>query len=118
MLNNLRSEKPRWKEWLTFFITGSINQADYYIEKLKKIESLHVQLTAYAEKNGVRQDLIAYIFTKPVFTIKDVQNTLGISYNTARNHVNKLMESEKIYADDKKRNKMYRFYELMDIVRS
>lgn len=117
LLNNLRSDKPKWKEWIVFFINSAINQADYYIEKLQKIESLYHELASYANENRIRQDIIIYIFTRPVFTIKDAQSILGISYNTARNNINKLMESGKIYADDRKRDKRYRFYELMDIVR-
>lgn len=117
LLNNLRSDKPRWKEWLVFFINSSINQADYYIEKLKKIENLYKELVNYAREKGIRQELIGYIFISPVFTIKGVQSKLDISYNTARTNISKLMESNKIYADDKKRNKIFRFYELMDILR-
>lgn len=105
LLNNLRSEKSKWKEWLVFFITASINQANYYIVKLQKMESLYVEIARYAQENGIRQDLIVYIFTKPVFTIKDVKNTLNISYNTARSNVAKLMESGKIYTDDKKKTR-------------
>lgn len=46
-----------------------------------------------------------------------VQSHLGISYNAVRNNVEKLIKAGKIYADDKKRNKTYRFFDLLDIMR-
>ncbi len=117
LLNNLRTSKLRWKEWIIFFIEASIAQADYYIEKLKQIDALCLEMVQYGQNNGVRGDLIMFIFRKPVFTIKDVENTLGISYNTAKNNLTKLLQSGKLYEDDRKRNKVYRFYDFMDIIR-
>lgn len=117
LLNNLRNDNPRWKEWITFFLQASIDQAEYYIIKLEKIEDLYSEMLKIAEKNNVRTDLIKYIFKAPVFDISTVQQKLGISYNTVRNNVNKLIEVGKIYQDDRKRNKTYRFYDLLDIMR-
>lgn len=53
----------------------------------------------------------------PVFDISTIQKKLGISYNAVRNNVDKLIKANKIYPDDKKRNKTYRFYDLLDIMR-
>ena len=100
-----------------FFIEASIAQADYYIEKLKQIDALCFEMLQYGRDNGVRDDLIMFIFRKPVFTIKDVESSLGISYNAARNNVSRLLQSGKLYEDDRKRNKVYRFYDFMDIIR-
>lgn len=117
LLNNLRTSEPKWKEWIVFFIQSSIAQADYYIEKLRKIDDLCLKMLQYGRDNGVRDDLIMFIFKKPVFTIKDVEKSLGISYNAARNNVTKLLQSGKLFEDDRKRNKVYRFYDFMDIIR-
>ncbi len=117
LLNNLRNDNPKWNEWIKFFLNASINQADYYVYKLESIELLYSEMLEVAKNNNVRTDLVKYIFQAPVFDIKSVQNVLGISYNAVRNNVNKLIESGKIYPDDKKRNKAYRFYDLLDIMR-
>lgn len=117
LLNNLRTSNPNWKEWIVFFLQSSIAQADYYIEKLQKIENLCVKMLEYSKINGVRDDIIMFVFKKPIFTIKDVKCALGISYNTARTNIAKLVQGGKIYEDDRKRNKVYRFYDFMDIVR-
>jgi len=117
LLNNLRTSNPNWKDWIVFFLQSSIAQAEYYIEKLQKIEALCIQMIEFSKTNNVRDDIIMFIFRKPVFTIKDVENALNISYNTARNNISKLVQSGKVYEDDKKRNRVYRFYDFMDIIR-
>ena len=118
LLNNLRSESPRWDEWIKFFLNCSTSQAEYYVKKLKKIEALYDEMIKISEKYNIRTDLIKYVFKFPVFDIVSIQKELGISYNTGRNNVNKLIQSGKIYPDDKKRNKTYRFYDLLDIMRN
>lgn len=117
LLNNLRSESPKWIEWINFFLEASISQADYYVNKLERIEALYEDLVRISNDYNVRADLVKFIFKHPVFDIKTVQYNLGISYNTARNNVEKLIKSGRIYPDDKKRNKTYRFYDLLDIMR-
>lgn len=118
LLNNLRNENPKWVEWIKFFLTSSISQADYYVNKLEKIESLYAEILKIAEVYHIRIDLIKFIFTTPIFNIASAQMKLGISNNTVRNNVNKLINCGKIFPDDKKRNKTYRFYDLLDIMRS
>lgn len=117
LLNGLRNEKPKWIEWINFFLKSSISQADYYVNKLEKIESLYEEMLKISDEYNVRADLIKFIFKYPVFDIKTVQYNLGISYNAARNNVDKLVKSGKVYPDDKKRNRTYRFYDLLDIMR-
>lgn len=116
LLNGLRLENPRWKEWIMFFLDSSIKQADKYIEKLITIEALYDELVSIAQKESISDDAILFIFNKPIFTIKKMQNEIGVSYNTARRYVSKLDESGKIYGDDKKRNRVYSFYDLINLL--
>ncbi|NLB33916.1 MAG: Fic family protein [Tissierellia bacterium] len=117
LLNNLRNENPNWLEWIKFFLNCSILQADHYINKLEKIEKLYEEMLEITEKYNIRIDVVKSIFKSPVFDISSIKKKLGISYNTVRNNVDKLIKSGKIYPDDKKRNKTYRFYDLLDIMR-
>ncbi|MCT4564378.1 MAG: Fic family protein [Maledivibacter sp.] len=118
LLNNLRTTTPKWKDWLEFFLISSAKQANKNIEKLTKIESLSNNLLNYAKEHGIRKDLIDFIFRKPFFTVNDVQTNLNISYNTANSHIQKLLASNKIFPDDRKRNRIFRFYEILDILES
>lgn len=116
LLNNLRTETPNWYIWLEFFTTSAIKQASKYIERLRSIEFLHESMIELAKEHNIRKDIIESIFTQPFFKISDLQSKLSISYNTANSHVNKLVQIGKIFPDDKKRNRSYRFYDIIDIL--
>ena len=116
LLNGLRNDNPQWKEWLLFFVNSAIKQAESYIAKLEKIEELYEELSRISKNNGIRNEFVMAIFKNPSFTIKKMMEETGFSYNTAKKYVEKLQEARKIYGDDKSRNKVYRFYELYDIL--
>ena len=116
LLNGLRLEKPRWKEWIVFFLNSSIKQADKHIEKLLTIESLYDELLLIAKQKAISDAAISFIFNKPIFTIKKMQEEIGVSYNTASRYVAELTDSGKIYGDDKKRNRVYSFYDLINVL--
>lgn len=118
LLNNLRTDKPAWYEWLNFFLDSAIAQSDAYILKLEKIESLFHEMFAFSDKNNVNFDVLMAIFRKPVFSIKEIEKESGLSYNAVNTNVKKLILTGKIYKDDKKRNSVYRFYDLLDILRN
>lgn len=116
LLNGIRLEEPRWKEWIIFFLNSSIKQADRYIEKLIAIESLYNEVLSISKDKSISEEAVLFIFNKPKFTIKKMQEVVGVSYNTARRYVMDLSESGKIYGDDKKRGRIYSFYDLIDIL--
>ncbi len=116
LLNNLRSDTPNWFNWLEFFLTSALKQANKYVDKLVRIESRYNEILEIAEEHSIRTDLVKIIFDRPYFTIPDIQKLLDVSYNTANSHVNKLAQLGIIYPDDKVRNKIYRFYDIIDIL--
>jgi Fic family protein len=116
-LNGVRSEDPKWKEWVLFFIQSAIKQADQYIEKLIAIESLYNELMEFAKGKRINVDVVNLVFRQPIFTVKTIEKNLGVSYNTAHRYAKVLLESGKIYADDKVRNRTYNFYDLIDVLR-
>lgn len=118
LLNNLRKSSPDWYRWLEFFLKSSINQANKYVKKLKLIELKYQEIIDVSNKNNVRIDIVSFIFQKPYFMISDVQSFLNISYNTAQNHINKLVEVGVLFHDGKRRNRSYRFYDVLDILNS
>lgn len=118
LLNNLRSNTPEWYRWLEFFLKSSTNQAQKYVGKLIRIEAKYQELLELSKANHFRVDFVPFIFKKPYFMISDVQNELGISYNTAQNHTNKLVQAGILFHDGKLRNRIYHFYDVFDILNS
>lgn len=117
MLNNLRSDNPEWEEWLEFFLISAFKQATKYIKKLEQIEHLYEQSVKFGNDNNIAIKYIDFIFNNIIFSINDVKNKLDVSYNTARINIQKLVKGKIIYSDDKKRNKIFRFYDLLDVLR-
>ena len=118
LLNNLRTDGPRWKEWILFFLDAVISQADKNIEKLRKVEELYFKLKDYCIKNNIKEKYLDSIFKNPVFTIKFLSNATNSSYTATSTNVKKLLNSGVIYQDNKMRNKLFYFSDLMDILRN
>ncbi len=119
LLNDLRAEEPQWFGWLDFFLVSIIKQAEKYIEKLEKVEILRTEISKY----NIDDRVLFHIFKNPVFQIKDIVNAFNnfekkyhISYVTAKKNVEILVDNKKLYHDNKKRNRIYRFYELLDML--
>ena len=116
LLNNLRNDNPNWYNWLEFFLTSALRQANKYVEKLRKIETRYTDILSLSEENGLRSAIVKLIFDQPYFTVPDIQKRLNVSYNTANSHIGKLAQLGIIYPDDKVRNRIYRFYDIIDIL--
>lgn len=57
------------------------------------------------------------MFEKIIFTSKEFEGKIDASYNTINKNINKLVQANFLYVDDRKRNRVYRAYDLLDILR-
>lgn len=117
MLNGVRGENPQWGDWIIFFLkacdrmTNRINKKLELAEKLAKEGLIKCQLES-------ENKVWLYTFSNPFTTAKQVAKHLGLAPNTARNALNTLVERKLLFVDrDVKRNKKYRNYDLMRILR-
>lgn len=117
LLNDLRTENPQWFDWINFFLESAVKQADKYLIKLKAVDDYYSKAINFAADNNIHINYINLMFEKIVFTAKDFSERIDASYNTINKNINKLVEAKFIYPDDKKRNKIYRAYDLLDILR-
>lgn len=117
LLNELRTEAPDWISWIDFFLESAIKQADKYLTKLKEVDEYYSKAITFASDNNIHIDYINIMFEKIAFKTKDFESRIDASYNTINKNLNKLVKARFIYPDDKKRNKVYRAYELLDILR-
>lgn len=116
LLNNLRLEEPKWFEWIEFFIKSSDRQADKYIEKLESVEELYRNIKKVVIENNIPVDVARFIFKELIFTINQMSEKIGVSYNTARRYVRILEENRIIFGDDKKRNRKYYNYDIINLL--
>ncbi len=81
------------EQWIKFFLNGIIDTADDSINTFKKIINLRLEYEQKILSLGVRaknaQELIRYMFSKPIVNSKLVQENIKISSNTS----NRLLKS-------------------------
>ncbi|WP_246569752.1 Fic family protein [Lentibacillus saliphilus] len=117
MLNGVRGEHPSWGEWILFFLKACNRMADRIHTKLEDADAL--------AKDGLQQCQLEsekrvwlYTFSNPFTTAKQVSESIGITPNTARKALKALVDKKLLFTDSEtKRNKKYRNYDLMRILR-
>lgn len=117
LLNGVRGQNPDWASWIKFFLTACNRMADNLISKFNQADELATNgmknLTLESEKK-----VWIHSFSDPFATVQSVSEGTGLSKGTARNALNSLVEMKLLYSDNQtKRNKKYRNYDLMRILR-
>ncbi|WP_414838602.1 Fic family protein [Carnobacterium sp. TMP28] len=117
LLNGVRGKDPDWASWIKFFLTACNRMADQLINKFNKADALAAKGTEKLTLNSEKKVWI-YSFSDPFATTQSVSVGTGLSKATARNALNSLVEKGLLYTDKQsKRNKKYRNYDLMRILR-
>lgn len=117
MLNGVRGENPNWGEWILFFLTACDRMAENINRKLENAEMLAKQGIAKCHTDSEKKVWL-YTFSDPFTTAKNVSTKVGLSPNTARNALNALATKKLLFVDtETKRNRKYRNYDVMRILR-
>ncbi|MDX9779128.1 MAG: Fic family protein [Patescibacteria group bacterium] len=84
------------EQWIKFFLNGVIDTANDGINTFKSIIDLRLQYEQKILSLGIRaknaQKLILHMFSKPIISIKSVEQTFGVSFNSASRLINDLKE--------------------------
>lgn len=117
MLNGVRGENPQWGDWILFFLKACDRMANRINSKLEKADKLAREGLTKCKLESEKMVWV-YTFSNPFTTAKEASEQLDISINTARNALNTLADKKLLFADkEAKRNKKYRNYDLMRILR-
>ncbi|WP_234032342.1 Fic family protein [Lentibacillus cibarius] len=117
MLNGVRGSNPQWGDWLLFFLRACDRMTDRINTKLEAAESLAKE-GLEACRTASEKKIWLYTFSRPFTDAKTVAKEVGVSPNTARNALNALVGKDRLFVDKEvKRNKKYRNYDLMRILR-
>jgi Fic family protein len=84
-------------QWIKFFLTGVIQTSDMAVTTLKKIVDLKAsiesqKILALGKRASQGATLLHALFSKPLVTIRDVQNMTGLSPKAANNLVQAFIE--------------------------
>ncbi|EGQ3807272.1 Fic family protein [Staphylococcus pseudintermedius] len=120
LLNSVRGSHVDWYKWIHFYLRACQRMILNLQTKLENIETLAKEgLKKINQAAGSKiMDVWFYTFTTPNVTVKYAAKSLNMSENTARMHLNTLVELGMIDVDHaRKRNKVYVNYDLLQILR-
>ncbi|EJA1922359.1 Fic family protein [Staphylococcus pseudintermedius] len=120
LLNSVRGSHADWYKWIHFYLRACQRMILNLQTKLENIETLVKEgLKKINQAAGSKiMDVWFYTFTTPNVTVKYAAKSLNMSENTARMHLNTLVELGMIDVDHaRKRNKVYVNYDLLQILR-
>ena len=120
LLNSVRGSRADWYKWIHFYLRACQRMILNLQTKLENIETLAKEgLKKINQAAGSKiMDVWFYTFTTPNVTVKYAAKSLNMSENTARMHLNTLVELGMIDVDHaRKRNKVYVNYDLLQMLR-
>lgn len=119
LLNSIRTQND-WSAWINYFLKAVDQQCSKYIEMVDRINELYEQDLERAKdliKTNKVVDLINLLYKYPAITTNIVTAELDIPSATATRYLNTLAEGKILYSNNRPRNRMYYYYNLLDIIR-
>lgn len=89
------SRNGNWVDWIGFFVEAVEASCVDAIKKAKAIQDLYAdyrEIIQKARSSALLPKIIDDLFNVPAVTIPSVQNHLNISYNAAKNNIERLIE--------------------------
>ena len=90
------SQHGRWEEWLRFFLRGISAQAQDSIFRMTRLQGIRTRYEelVQADNNPQRMSaVIDFIFSRPILTLRQLENALDIPYMAAKRYVDKLVDA-------------------------
>jgi Fic family protein len=90
------SQQGAWEAWLCFFLRGVSEQAREGVTRMEGLGELRgrYQTIAETDRNPDRMSaVIDFVFSRPILSIRQAQDGLGIPYKTAQDYIEKLVRA-------------------------
>lgn len=90
------SKSGDWENWISFFLLGVTEQAEDFIVRSKKMLDLQTQIKSdltKARTSALLVRLVDTIFERPIISIPVAAEILGVTYNSAKKNIEKLVNS-------------------------
>lgn len=106
------SKSGEWEAWIKFFLTGVSEQSQHTVISLHQLQLLRNQYQSIIDmdRNPTRMGaVIDYLFTRPIFSIRQISDELKIPFKTASSYLSKLEQKAVIEEiTGQSRNRIYR----------
>lgn len=90
------SQRGAWEAWLRFFLRGVSTQARDSLVRMERLEAIRARYQPLVEsdRNAERMSAVVdFLFTKPIFSTKQLAGSLGMPFKTARQYIEKLVQA-------------------------
>lgn len=90
------SQKGAWEAWLSFFLRGVSEQAResvYRIDRLQGIRANYQPIVEHDRNSSRMAAVIDYLFSRPVLSVRQAADELGIPFKTAQAYLMKLVQA-------------------------
>jgi Fic family protein len=109
-----------WEGWLKFFLKGVIEVSKQAISTARKIIEMqynHKALVSQEVKTPNALKLLDLLYLRPILSVSDVKEGLGISYPTANNLVNRFTGMDILRErTGQQRHKVFNYTEYLEIL--
>jgi Fic family protein len=114
------SREGAWQAWLSFFLRGVSLQARDVSVRSRKLQDLREQYRAEFQAARAAARLLSAVdllFGRPILTVNQAAEALGVTFATAQRHINRL-EAAGLLREitGQARNRVYRADEIMDAI--
>lgn len=120
LLQGVRDEGT-WEDWLMFFLRGVQEVAQEATDAARKIVQLRERHRDMVSKSlprggGTGIQMLEYLYSRPITTVKLIAERLGVTYATANNLVTKFTELGILHEfTQQERNRRYAYTEYLAI---
>jgi Fic family protein len=90
------SQQGAWETWLRFFLRGVSEQARQGVTRMETLQAIRLkyQPVVDADHKPVRMAAVVdFLFSRPIFSIRQAALALGIPFRTAENCIEKLVRA-------------------------
>lgn len=114
------STRGDWERWFVFFLKGIETQARDAVQRARKLQDLQKDYRERLERlrlPATALRVVDFLFERPLLNVSQVARHLGVTYQTANNHV-KLLEKEGILqrAGQRRRNQLFVAAEVLAVI--
>jgi Fic family protein len=112
------STRGEWTPWIDFFLTGVAESAASAIRKSSALQDLHKEYMGKvqsARSSASLAKIVNDLFDIPAITIPHAMKSLGVSYNSAKNNMNRLVNLGIVREGKSARPQWYYASQIMDI---
>jgi len=112
------SQRGEWEAWLRFFLRGVSVQARDSLARMQQLETIRAkyELLVKSDRNSERVGAVVdFLFTRPIFSAKQLAGSLEMPFKTARQYIEKLIQAGILReVTGNARNQIYNADEIFD----